>query len=37
VVFGAMIGAVAFSEPFGRARTTAAGVIAGGIALLNLA
>jgi multidrug transporter EmrE-like cation transporter len=37
VVFGALIGAMVFSEPFGRARTTAAAVIAGGIALLNLA
>lgn len=35
VVFGALIGAMAFGEPFGRARTTSAVVIAGGIALLN--
>lgn len=37
VVFAAMIGAVAFGESFGRARTASAVVIAGGIALLNLA
>ncbi|MCI0689330.1 MAG: EamA family transporter [Sporichthyaceae bacterium] len=37
VLFGAAIGALVFSEPFGRARTASAALITGGIVLLNLA
>ena len=36
VVFGAVIGAIVFSEPFGRARTASAALITGGIVLLNV-
>lgn len=36
VVFGALIGAVAFKEPFGRARTVSSLIIVGGIALLHV-
>jgi len=37
VIFGAIIAAVAFKEPFGRARILAATLVAAGILVLNLA
>jgi drug/metabolite transporter (DMT)-like permease len=37
VIFGALIAAIAFKEPFGRTRVLAAALIAAGILILNLA
>ena len=37
VIFGALIAAIAFKEPFGRPRILAAALVAAGILLLNLA
>ncbi len=36
VIFGAIIGTVAFREPFGRTRIAATVVVSAGIVLLNL-
>jgi drug/metabolite transporter (DMT)-like permease len=36
VIFGAIIGTLAFREPFGRTRITATVIVAGGILLLNV-
>ena len=36
VIFGAIIGALAFKEPFGRTRVAATVIVVGGIALLNV-
>jgi drug/metabolite transporter (DMT)-like permease len=35
VIFGAIIGTLAFREPFGRTRIIATVIVAGGILLLN--
>jgi len=36
VIFGAIIGALVFREPFGRTRVTATILVVGGIMLLNI-